>query len=264
MPIQSTESRQYYTPVFARKNSKSRLQKKRQTIRATTSVAKVERQVKSIQKAIQPLKKNVIYYRMFANDNVGNATANNTYIYPLCKFSNWARTFGGDLDDESSKAFQLKSLQFSGILETSGERAALDYSMFVVRLKNMGESELFNISTGTLNTLVYDAHFTYGTTPGQGTYLNPNYFDIVYYKRFITGTAGSLTTNMTDLRRIFNFKLPASRLFTCKNPNGDWKAMGTPKAIGQNYFLLIQNNDSTADSAVKWTMNGLVTGVTVS
>lgn len=223
----------------------------------------LQKQIATLKKAITPLAKNALYYRNNFDSVIGNLSGGSVFVRALMNPLTWVRMFGTDGDDEQSHAFTLKKHTIYLTLETNNERDAHDYSMFICRLKNNGEGELWNQSLGTLNALAQDVHYATGTVFGQGAILNPEYFDVCYTRRFMTGTSSSSATDLNDLRKRFVYNWPASRMFTIKNPSGDWRASPAIKSIQQNYFLIVINNDSTADEDT--TLKGVqyITGTAV-
>jgi hypothetical protein len=216
---------------------------------ARQAIPALARQVATIKRQIRPLTRNVIHYSKVFSGGIGNAGGNNVFVLPLNNYSSWTRVFGADADDESGKTAMAKYMKLLWKLNTNGERNTIDYSMFVVSLKK-NATDLFNASNGNLNAPVLNTHYVIGNN-GQGAFLNPNFFNIMYSRRWTSGTTGSLATDTSDLVGNFSFKLKSQQLPTFTNPAGDWKANNFPREITKNMYLIIFNNDSIADAAVQ-------------
>lgn len=216
---------------------------------ARQAIPALSRQVATIKRQIRPLTRNVIHYSKVITGGIGNAGGNNVYTIPLNNYSSWNRVFGADADDESGKSAMVKYMKLLWKLNTNGERASIDYSMFVVSLKK-NATDLFNNANGSLNVPTINTHYVIGNN-GQGAFLNPNFFNIMYSRRWTSGTPGSLATDTQDLVGNFSFKLKPQHLPTFTNPSGDWRANNFPREITKNMYLIIFDNDSIVDSAVQ-------------
>lgn len=224
------------------------------------AIPALARKVTQLSKAITPLKRNIIHYNKALDLGIGNATGDNVFTVPLMNYSTWTRQFGADADDESGKSALVKRNYVSWEINTNGERNSLDYSIFVVSLKK-NATDLLNLTTGDITGLTLNQHFVRGQNQGQGIFLNPNFFNIHYYKRWISGTIGSLSTDTPDLRKIFSWSM--KKPVTVTNPRGDWKANNFPREVSKNYYLMIFNNDSTVDSAARCYFNQYIQVMTV-
>lgn len=246
--------------AFVRR-ARARAPYRKRTVRKTYSQKKtmsntaLTKKVQKLSKIVKPLEKNILYYQISRSGAIGNTTGNNPYSTPLWNYSTWSRTFGTDADDETRHTALMKYFKFWATLESNGERANINYSVFVVTLKKQGWDRISTID-GTLLPLTPGTHYFNGTNVGQGVVLNPNFFNIHYARKFFTGTVGSTATDMKDLRIPFSYKHKYNVLF--KNPTGDWKANSFSRVPGQNMYLMIFNNDSTADSSVQLNLSGYV------
>lgn len=133
-------------------------------------------------------------------------------------------------------------------IRQSNEPNLIRYTMMVVSLKDQGaDSTTFDPATGNLN-LTIGTHFT---VLGADQYrVSPRFFNIHMVRRFTMGYEGSAgPTADTRSERRFNFSItPKQKLI--QNPKGNVflnSAFTFPKDPSQNYFLLVFNDNSSAD-----------------
>lgn len=236
-----------------------RYRKKRKVGRKPT-VYKLARQVRSLRLA-QRTEKSTLYYRNSAFATIGNAAADSIYVFPFFLYSSWTRIFGTDADDETQKWGCIKKTNIDLMFNTDNERAAVDYTIFVVQLTKFGHEELYDRVTGTLTTaLSNNVHFSRAGTNGMA-FLSRRYFKILAVKRWASGTAGSLPTETISLRKrmYMKFNYNKGKGIMVTNPNGDWRNGLSPLAPNTNTYLMVFNNDSTVDASVKLAINALHT-----
>lgn len=246
----------YFTPVYSRKRSSAT---RKPAKKGVVAVTKLANDVKRLKRDMVTQKR-TIFYRNSAYDSIGNATGTNVYTWSFFKYGSWARAFGTDADDEGGKIALIKKSNLDIILDSAGERASLDYTMFVVQLTKAGHEALYNSATGDLAALTDNVHFSRLGTNGLA-FLNQRYFNILSVKRWISGTTGSLPTETISLRKrmYMKFSYNKGKGILVQNPVGDWKTGASPQAPNTNVYLILFNNDSTVDSAAKIGINALHT-----
>lgn len=133
-------------------------------------------------------------------------------------------------------------------IRQANEPNLIRYTMFLVSLKDQGaDSTTFDPATGNL-TLANITHYTQlGTDQVR---LSPRFFNIHAVRRFTMGYEGSAgPTADTRSERRFRFKItPKQKLI--QNPKGNVfanPAFTFPKDPSQNYFIVIFNDNSSAD-----------------
>jgi len=222
-----------------------------------TQVAKIARTVKGTTSDIN--------YKISFNNPIGNVAGDNIYIYPISQYGAWTRVFGTDADDESNHKALWKKSVMDFQIQTNGERSFLDYAFYIVSLTRLGMEELFTPASGGLagplgiTTLTDGTHYIKGGV-GQGmSLLNKKYFNIHVCKRLRTGSPGNLATDTNDLTKRWYVSMNhnGGKGHLLQNPKGDWKAIPSPQLAGQNLYVLMFNNDSTADDDVYLQMTGL-------
>lgn len=209
-----------------------------------------------------------VQYTTSVNNPIGNVGGTNTYIFPISQYSNWTRIFGTDADDESNHKALWRKSNFDFQINANGERNLIDYAFYLVSLTKLGMEELFTPSSGGLagplgvSTLTNGVHFIDGGVGHGMTMLNRKYFNIHQAKRYRTGAVPStLATDTNDLSKRWYLKMShnSGKGHTLQNPKGDWKAIPSPQLAAQNYYILIFNNDSTADQSVLFQMTAVHT-----
>lgn len=244
---------------YSRPGRKSRL--RRPAKKQPMTNVQITKAIKSIKRSIVPLTQNKLFYKFGGNVNIGSPLGNVPYVLNVSQAGNWVRVFGTDPDDEQSHCFMQKRsiLKWQCIL--NGETALINYTFALVSLTKIGATELFNTATGGLNAINDGTHFTSPASGflGVGTLLNKRYFNIHYYRNATTySTAGYVGEGIPNIRG--TVRIPPAKWI---NPLGDWRTKGfNPNAV-QNYYLIIFNNDSTADADIAMQYNALITGTAV-
>lgn len=219
------------------------------------------RQVRQLKQAVVPLTQNKLFYKYGGNVNIGSPLGTQPYILNLSQASGWTRIWGTDADDESSHVFMQKPGLMKWQAVINGETALVNYTLALVSLTKIGATELFNSATGGLNTITDNVHFTQPAAGflGAGTLLNKRYFNIHYYRNTKTySTSGYVGEGKPNI--MGTVKIPGAKWI---NPNGDWRAKGYNPNAMQNYYLIIFNNDSTADADIAFQYNALIQGTAV-
>ena len=185
----------YFTPVYRRRSSATR--KPART--GTVAIRKLQQDIRKVKRE-QRIEKSKIFYRNSAFATIGNAAADSVYVFPFFTYASWTRVFGTDADDEAGKNACIKKTNLDLMLNTDGERASIDYTIFVVQLTKFGHQNLYDPVSGGLNALANNVHYSRAGTNGMA-FLSQRYFKILAVKRAITGTAGSLPTETISLRK---------------------------------------------------------------
>lgn len=245
---------------YTRRSRKSRVRKPvRQT--PSTQIAVLKKRVSKINKQIRPLTKNDMFYQYPGTAAIGNTLGNSIYVVPMTKCANWVRIFATDADDESGHFFRMDKLSLKAQIDANGERALCSMTFAVLSLTDIGENELFNVSTGSLNALVQGTHYITNAYNGLGVFFNKKYFRIHYYRMTTTGSPGALAISNNDLVKQISYT--HIKPIEYNNPGGDWKAKGFVPKTTKNLFFVVINNDLTFDASVTLRWNILVHGTSV-
>jgi len=188
-------------------------------------------------------------YLNFTQQVLDASVASPSYIVNLCDYSGMISTFGTGANDNEDNKIIHKSvgmdLRVSLENTVNNEESTTGFTAFLVSLKdNCGN--VFNNLTGGL-TLTLGA--THELIQGMAL-LNKKIFNIHKQKRFtltnynqaLISPAGQSQYG-TDHR--WYWKLPINK--TIENPRGDWKQLGCALDPSKQYYLIIFNDNSTAD-----------------
>lgn len=224
------------------------------------------RQVAQLKREVKGTSSTVMYSDVTGNNvAIGNAGGTNVYIRPLSQYANWSPIFGTDADDASNHSALWKKSNFDFEIDADQERNSIDYSFYIVSLTKLGMEELFTASTGGLagplgiTSLTNGTHYQQIVNNVGLAFLNRKYFNILHCRRIITGTGGSVAYETASLRKRWYVKMSHNKGqgHRLQNPKGDWKSLASPQLAAQNMYVLIFNNDSTADATVKFKMNAI-------
>lgn len=233
------------------------------------AIRTLDRKVKTIVRKMAGLK-STVQYKQSGAAPIGNVAGTGYYVIELSRCgtaaAQWTRIFGTDADDESNHQALWRKTNLDLEIDAGTERNNLDYTIYVVSLTKKGQGALWTQATGSLagplgaSGLVNDVHYAIGGTYGQA-FLNRNYFNVLASRRFMTGSGGALAYETASLRKRFYFKMAHNngKGFLVKQPSGDWRTQQSPQVAGQNLYVLIFNNDSTADATVNVKYNAIHT-----
>lgn len=219
------------------------------------AIATLQNEITRLRRKVN-VTKDIVQYKDTTNDTIGNLAGNACYNRPLAKFSYWLRTFGTAAEDELPNEARWMKTNIDMEIDNNGERNNVDYSMYIVTLTKFGQQELIDPATGLMvQPLVLDVHYTRrddASTNAGFVFLNKKYFNVLKCRRLMTGILSGLTTEPQGLRKrmYFKFLWNKSKGFMIKNPSGNWKAKACPSYGSACPFILLFNNDSTADQSV--------------
>jgi hypothetical protein len=225
------------------------------------AIPALARQVATLKRQVRPLTQNKLYYQRTGNVNIGNLLGDNCYILNLTNPGDWNRLWGTDADDEQSHTFTQNKLSFKYQMIFNGERARVQYTCCVVTLTKIGATELYNVGTGSLNALVLNTHYSQALGfPGMGVFLNKRYFNIHYYRTFVSESATNDSPMLNINPKSFTYNKPV----TYTNPGtGDWRTGGRQRNATANMYFLVFNSDNSADADVAMQFNALIQGTAV-
>jgi len=163
---------------FPRKGGKgvSKLTKPKST--AITTLAKA---VKSIQLKMKRKSVFLNYGQQFDTD-----LSSDYNYFNLSNYSSYSRIFGSSSDDEQSKKMIHKSFGLDLYVNSSSEPNAINFTIFLVSLKDTVRGSAWNNNTGGLSL---SNNVDYYTKDGF-TLLNKDCFNIHSVKRFTLGNNG--------------------------------------------------------------------------
>jgi hypothetical protein len=225
----------------ARKGGKgvSRLLKKPAT--AVTTLAKA---VKSIQ---LKMKQKTIYlqYGQGFDTNLSSPVD----IFKLSNYSNWQPIFGAAANDATANKMIHKSFGLDMFLNSSNETDSIQFTIFLVSLKDDMRGGGFNNTSGALSL---SNGIDYYQLQGL-TLLNKSQFNIHAIKRCVLGNNGvglgsSTAQTQYGTDRRFYMKQRCNKTIVGTPNVGDWKSMDCSQDPSDNYYLLIFNDNGILDA----------------
>lgn len=219
----------------------------------------VKKQVKKTSSVVSQLVRKVnglIKDKAQRDDTVNVAQYNSNsitsvmYGISLSNFAGMQKIFGTDADDtEDNKIIhQSIGIDMEVTLENTlnNEESTTHFTAFLVSLKdNIGSA--FVPGSGSL-TLVADQHYYMGA--GGMCLLNKKCFNIHKIKRFTLGnydtalTASAAQTQYGTVQRWY-WKIAPGKVI--QNPIGSWDTLASGLDPSKSYYILIANDNSTAD-----------------
>lgn len=168
-------------------------------------------------------------------------------IFKLSNYSAWNRIFGTSSDDEDGNKMIHKSFGMDMYFNSSSEPNQINFSVFLVSLKDDMRGAGFSNTTGNLSL---SSGFDYYATDGL-TLINKKNFNIHGSRRFTLGnngtglgSSGAQTQYGTD-RRIY-MKMSCNKTVT--NSTGNWKALDCSPDPSDNLYLLVFNDNAILDA----------------
>lgn len=242
-------------PVFRRKRTyrrKSTL-KRLTKPRKTTAIQTLAKQVMAIKRSMKQ-ERQIVNYQQTAGDDIGQQIAHDLTWINLSQLSNWSAIFGASADDEENPSAIWKSFGLDVRFTSYNEPSEVNFTVFIVRAKD-SFAPYINLLTGaavfTAGTHYVNSSATGGQVAAGLVMLNKKYFDILKIKRFTLSNHGTTlaqpsaqTQYGTDMRMYFKHS-PNLRI---SNPSGNWKATPMPQDPSSCYFMLVFNNNLSADA----------------
>lgn len=167
--------------------------------------------------------------------------------FKLSNYSAWNPIFGAAANDTYANSMIHKGFGLDMYLNSSTEPDPIQFTIFLVSLKDEMRANGFNNSNGTLSL---SSGFDYYIQGGL-VLLNKKNFNIHSVKRCVLGNNGvglgsSTAQTQYGTDRRFYMKMRANKKIT--NIAGDWKALDCSQDPSDNYYLLIFNDNGILDA----------------
>lgn len=201
-------------------------------------------------------------YSLAYLQNRGTNTMASPYFAINCiSWPNFRQVFGtGASDWVDENNFILKKMQLDMILRINNEGSNVDYSMFIVTLKN-SMSDVYNRTTGALN-LIEGTHYArndVGDAKEGSVFLNPQCFYIKYQRRITIGNNGNTpaSTSAPGSGLAINKRITKTIIVnqTYNNPAGNVSALSCSVVPSKQYYIIFFNNNLSIDgenNTVDW------------
>jgi len=209
-------------------------------------------QIKTLAKAVRTLQKkdkqDAQYLNFTQQISELNVSAPLSYVN-LSDFSGMISTFGTSANDNVDNRIIHKSFgmdcRVSLENQINNEESTIGFTAYLVSLKDEVGNIYNNLTGGLTLTLGATHEFIQGMV-----LLNKKVFNIHKTKRFtLTNYNQALISPAaqsqygTDIR--WYWRLPVNK--TIINPRGDWKQLGCALDPSKQYYMLLFNDNSTAD-----------------
>jgi len=210
----------------------------------TTSVTTLAKAVKSIQLKMKRKTIMLNYGQQYDKE-----LSSDVDVFKLSNYSSWSAIFGSGANDATANKMIHKGFGLDMFLNSSTEPDPIQFTIFLVSLKDNIRGGAFNNQNGTL-TLTSNVDYY---IQGGLVLLNKAQFNIHNVKRCVLGNNGvglgsstAQTTYGTDRR--FYMKMRCNKTIEGIPTSGDWKAMDCSQDPSDNYYLLIFNDNGILDA----------------
>lgn len=207
-----------------------------------TAITTLAKAVKSIQLKMKRKSVFLNYGQQFDKE-----LSSDVDIFKLSNYSNWNAIFGVGANDSECKKMIHKSFGLDMYLNSSTEPDPIQFTIFLVSLKDSVRGAAFNNSTGALSL---SSGFDYYAQNGL-VLLNKDLFNIHNIKRCVLGNNGvglgsSTAQTQYGTDRRYYMKMRCNK--TVMSTTGDWKALDCSQDPSDNYYLLIFNDNGILDA----------------
>ena len=198
-------------------------------------------------KALQNKNKQESVYLNFG-DQFDTTLSSDVNIFPLSRFTAWNPIFGSSANDVLGNKTIHKSFGLDMYLNSNNETDTIQFTIFLVSLKDNIRGGAFNASSGALSlTSGTDYYIQNGLAM-----LNKASFNIHHVKRCVLGNNGvglgsSTAQNQYGTDRRYYIKQRCNKVIQTAG-SGDWKTLSCSQDPSDNYYLLIFNDNGILDA----------------
>lgn len=224
----------------ARKGGKgvSRLVKAKPT--AITTLAKA---VKSIQTKMRAKTVMLNYGQQFDKE-----LSSDVDVFKLSNYSAWNPIFGASANDAHGNSMIHKGFGLDMYLNSSTEPNPIQFTIFLVSLKDNCRAFAFNNTNGNLSLASGTDYYIQGGL----VLLNKASFNIHSVKRCVLGNNGvglgsSTAQTQYGTDRRYYMKMRCNKKITTSGV-GDWNNLACSQDPSDNYYLLIFNDNGILDA----------------
>lgn len=227
---------------------KRRSPAKKRTFRKRSTIASLQKAVRTLQKKTQQVTENDIFEITEAIDNVSPYSARN-----LCNYSGWNKLWPSTataLEAVRSKMYH-KSFTIDNMItldNVNNEEGLINFTYFIVSRKDTAGT-----ATDTVNALSLTSGVDYNTVDGKA-FLNLKKWKIHFMRRFsLTGGDGAdMQADLSQKRIVAKIRVGKK----VENPDGGWRTMTNSPDPSDTYYALLFSNNSSADlENPRWTFN---------
>lgn len=225
-----------------RKGGRKRKGVSRLTKAKPTAINTLAKAVKSIQSKMRKKTIMLNYGQQFDKE-----LSQDVDIFKLSNYSNWTAIFGTNANDAHAKTMIHKGFGIDMYLNSSTEPNSVQFTVFLVSLKDEARGFAFNNTNGNLSL---SSGVDYYAQNGL-VLLNKHSFNIHAIRRCVLGNNGvglgsSTAQTQYGTDRRYYFKIRTSK--KVQNQGGDWKDLDCSPDPSDNYYLLIFNDNGILDA----------------
>lgn len=234
--------------AYGRRKGAKRYPRKGATVlrlvkRPNTAITTLAKAVKSIQSKMKRKTIMLTYGQQFDN----SLLSGDVDQFKLSNYTSWSPIFGTSANDGTQNKTIHKSFGLDMYFNSNSETDPINFTVFVVSLKDDFKAGGFNNTNGTLSLSNFVDYYS-----NQGlVLLNKKNFNIHGVRRFTLGNNGvglgsstAQTQYGTD-RRIY-MKVRCNK--TIVNAIGDWSALQCSPDPSDNYYVLVFNDNGIFDA----------------
>lgn len=175
------------------------------------------------------------------NSRIGQGLSANAMVYNLTLISAATKVFATQPTDVIPRTVKHVKMNLDVLVETGTENDGVTITAYIVSLKNNTNDEFFDGTTGGITSPV---DTTYTTVEGQA-YVNPEFYNIHKRVKLYFAPHAVGATAHEGLHKRFTWNHRPNKLI--KNVTGRFEQLVCPNLPSQNYYLIMFNNNSSAD-----------------
>jgi len=208
-----------------------------------TAITTLAKAVKSIQSKMKQKSVFIQYGQQFDKE-----LSSDVDIFKLSNYSSWVNIFGSSGNDAEGNKMIHKSFGLDMYLNSSTEPDPIQFTIFLVSLKDQIRGAAFNNANGTLSL----ANNTDYYAKDGLVLLNKKAFNIHAVKRCVLGNNGvglgsSTAQTQYGTDRRYYMKMRCNKTVG-DSPQGDWKNLDCSPDPSDNYYILIFNDNGILDA----------------
>jgi len=208
-----------------------------------TAITTLAKAVKSIQ---SKMKRKSVFLQF--GQQFDKELSSDVDVFKLSNYTSWVNIFGSSANDSEANKMIHKSFGLDMYLNSHSEPNSIQFTIFLVSLKDQIRGAAFNNSNGNLSLT---NNTDYYAKDGL-VLLNKKAFNIHAIKRCVLGNNGvglgsSTAQTQYGTDRRYYMKMTCNKSVG-DSPQGDWRNMDCSPDPSDNYYLLIFNDNGILDA----------------
>lgn len=269
-------------PYYPRKRYTARKRFTKTVARKKPTASNQKGQIYTLAKKVDYISRSLKSTRVYSQYKLQiSSTVSGDYVcLPLIQPTNWQDIFNMPDVLENKPTAWIKSIGIDSYLSIYTEKdSRMDFTIFIVSVKNGPGRKLFNDAGDTLGALLPNVHYTKnsadtsaGVSYSGQVMMNKSIFNIHYVKRcsisnrpspaLDSSAQGKATTLSSTFKRFYTKLTKLNKPLMNKDGGGGWKAgldvQDVPR--GSRYYMLCFNNNSVLDAeSPLWSTLAIIT-----